>query len=170
MSDLIIDREGVKIVFKFGNVYCVQDGHGYAVFQIDRESGRQEIYGGVTLSPHKAWKMFWDKVDSVMMERLEMRFGLSEDGLWADPDLPGKYITNLRSSIINKEYRQRCCETNGRYDSPLNEEDRIQFDVDMLKKYGNHYPLPQALRWRAEGLRIQADVKAHEKRHPQQVS
>lgn len=169
MSDLIIDRPGVKTVFKYGPVYCILDGEGYAVFTIDRESGRQEMYGQVTFSPFKAWETFWSRVDQVMQERLEMKFGPAKDGLWADPDEPGKYLTNLRSPIINKEYRQRCADLNGRYDSPLGDEARLRFDLDMLKKYGEHYPIPAALRWRAEGIKIQAGLAEYKKRHPQMV-
>ena len=169
MSDLIIDRPGVKTMFKYGPVYCVLDGEGYAVFVIDRESGQQQMYGQITFSPYKAWEMFWQKVDQVMMERLESKFGPAVGGLWADPDEPGKYITNLRSTIINKEYRQRCADLNGRYDSPLSEEDRWKFEIDMLNKYGEHYPVPPALRWRVEAIKIQHNMAEHKKRHPQQV-
>ena len=169
MGELIIDREGVRTVFKFGSVYCILDGHGYAVFDIDRQSGRQEMYGETTLSPHRAWEQFWDKVDIAMREKLENSFGPAKDGTWVDPDSTGRYIVNIKSPPMRREYHQRCSEVNGRYDLPLDEYERLRFDVDMMDKYREHYPIPPALKWKAESIRIQFNRMEYEKRHPQQV-
>ncbi len=169
MDEFIVDKPGVKTMFKFGNIFCILDGEGYAVFRIDRAAGRQEMYGETTLSPHRAWEQFWDAVDTEMRQRLEDRFGPSVGGLWVDPDSTGRYVTNLKSPVIHREYQQRCADLNGRFDSPLNEEDRLKFEMDMIQKYGEHYPIPPALKWKVEGIKIQYGKAEYIKRHPQQV-
>lgn len=81
--------------------------------------------------------------------------------IWADPRRADRYITNLRSNVMNEEYRRRCLAENGRADSPLTETQRMRFDLDMLDKYAEHFPLPDGLYWRVYTLRIQLQAKGN---------
>lgn len=81
--------------------------------------------------------------------------------IWADPKTLGRYITDLRVDLMQQEYRQRCLKENGRADSPLTEEQRLRFELDMLAKYATRYPLPEGLAWRAYTLQIQLQAKGN---------
>ena len=167
MSNLIVDKPNVKTLFHFGQYHCIQDGESYAVFIIDRASGRQELYGQPSLTLHRAWRQFWDAVDMAMQRRIEKVEANPATGIWADPDVEGKYITNISSPIIREEYTTRYQRDNGRADLPLNEDQRLCFEVDMLNKYSPKTPVPIGLQWRVRTLLIQMQGKNEQKEtHP----
>ena len=167
MSDLIVDKPNVKTLFHFGQYYCIQDGESYGVFLIDRASGRQELYGQPSLTLHRAWRQFWGAVDSAMIRRMDKIEENPGTGLWADPDEVGRYITCITSRVGREEYENWCLRVNGRPDSPLTEEQRIAFDLDIYRRYGGNGKFPPGLKWRLKTLMIQAGVQNEQKEtHP----
>lgn len=167
MSELIVDKPNVKTLFHFGQYYCIQDGESYGVFLIDRASGRQEMYGTTCLTLHRAWRQFWDAVDGAMIRRMDKIEENPGTGIWADPDVVGKYITNISSRLGREEYENRCLKVNGRSDSPLTEEQRLAFELDMYRRYGGDGKFPPGLKWRLKMLMIQAQGQnAQKETHP----
>lgn len=66
--------------------------------------------------------------------------------LWAGMD--GLFITNLSNDRIREEYSRRLRELGKRYDEPLSGAERMQFDRDMVAKYGKENPPPDWAEWR----------------------
>lgn len=72
--------------------------------------------------------------------------GVRCQALWAGKD--GLYITNLQNETIRAEYDQRRRELSKRHDEALTDRERVQFDRDMVAKYGLEYPPPGWVEWR----------------------
>ncbi len=72
--------------------------------------------------------------------------GVRCQALWAGMD--GLFISNLQNDTIRAEYAQRQRELGKRYDEALTNPERVQFDRDMVAKYGLEYPLPGWAEWR----------------------
>lgn len=173
MNPIDIKRSEERILFKYAGVLCVEDDKRYTVYVVDPQSGERKQCGDSTRSIHKAWVLFIGRVDTIVRRRIEKQFGpFGVVNPWVDPDGSSRYIADLQSPIIRPEYEKRQIEVNGRVNTPLDEVERLRFDLDMVEKYRPFYPLPEVLEWKLKSIKIQyrnAVRERDEKRLPQQA-
>ena len=71
--------------------------------------------------------------------------------LWIGDEVAAKnntrFLTDLTHPLIRRELEQRCSELGLRYDSPMTESQRRNFDRAMVAKYGERYPPPARTPW-----------------------
>lgn len=172
-NNVSLMRSNERILFQFAGVICSEDEGRYEVYTQDQAKGRREPVCERTASIHKAWVSFIGKVDVEMRKRIEAKFGpFGPLNPWVDPDGPSQYIVDLQSPTIRPEYEKRQVELNGRINTPLNEVERLRFDLDMVEKYRVFYPLPETLEWKLKTIQMQyrnALRERDEKRLPQQA-
>ena len=98
-------------------------------------------------SPGATEEFFAAREDGKMIwyERVGLP-GVRCQALWAGMD--GLFVTNMSNDTIRAEYAQRQRELGKRYDDALTNPERVQFDRDMVAKYGPEYPLPGWAEWR----------------------
>ena len=58
------------------------------------------------------------------------------------------YITNLFHSVMRREHDQRCRELRLRPGESMTPAQRVDFDLDMVDKYGLDERTPPDVRWR----------------------
>lgn len=173
MNPIDISRSDERVMFKYAGVLCIEDEKEYTVYLVNPQSGAREQCGDSTRSIHKAWVHFIQQVDMVVRRKIEKNFGpFGAASPWVDPDGPSRYIADLQSPIIRPEYEKRQIELNGRVNTPLDEVERLRFDLDMVEKYRPFYPLPEVLEWKLKSIQMQyrnALRERDEKRLPQQA-
>ena len=75
------------------------------------------------------------------------RKAVAREPLWSDdPESP--YLTNLNNDLMRLEYSARMRELGRvRYNDIMTEQERRQFDRDMIRRYGKDCPPPGRAEW-----------------------
>ena len=84
--------------------------------------------------------------------------------IWSENRGAGLHIMNIHHPDIQRDYRKRCFEVSGRYDIPLGDRDRAQWELEEAMLHWSECPPEDRMWLRFMVLGIMAWMKGQEQK------